>query len=351
MKQFKPQLLPNDKAGESIDWESRIGNPLDWMISHKFDGARVEIFHDGTVKGRSLKGLPSLHVNRMAEDFALLTQHSGVIEAEFYAPNMNFSELMHFFKTEDVTSDKTIAKYTKLWEKTQGDPAKGWKYPGRTVEWLTTWHPELKFYVFDHVFMDGDDRTKLERYMALQRIFNRQHVHGDDGILIQQWKFSYIDAIYQAYDQAILDGGEGLVMMHKDSAYKMGRYTLNAGQAFKIKDSNKDFEGVIVAIEEGTEARAGAERTINELGRSKTSQLKEDRIPSGLAKGFRVRMDDGNELIVSLNGFNHADRRALLGGGPATSIVGKRIKFTGMAPTKPGGCPRHAHYTKGNLRN
>jgi len=349
MNLFKPQLLPNDKAGETIDWEARIGNPQNWLLSHKYDGARVELFEDGIVKGRSLKTLPSLHINRMAEDLTLLTQHTGVIEAEFFSHDMNFAELMHFFKTENVTSEHTVAKYTKLWEKTQGDPAKGWKYPGRTVEWLTTWHPSLKFYVFDHVFTNGDDRTKYKRYEDLQHMFKRQQVSNDEATLIYQFKPSHIDEITLAYDSSIRNGGEGLVLMRQDSLYKTGRLTLNSAQGFKIKDSNKEYEGVILSVEEGTEAREGAEKTINELGRSKTSQLKEDRIPSGMAKGFKVKMDDGNELTVALNGFDHKDRKTLMQ-NHGNFLIGERIKFTGMAPVKHGGCPRHAHYTKGNLR-
>ena len=30
--------------------------------------------------------------------------------------------------------------------------------------------------------------------------------------------------------------------------------------------------------------------------------------------------------------------------------IGKIIRFTGMAPVKEGGVPRHAHFTKGNFR-
>lgn len=349
MKQFKPQLLPNDKAGETIDWEARMSNPADWLISHKYDGARVEVFEDSTVKGRSLKSLPSIHVNRMAEDFTLLSQHSGVVEAEFFAPNMTFSEIMHFFKTEDVTSEKTVAKYTKLWEKTAGNPAKGWKYPGRTVEWLTTWHDELQFYIFDHVFTNGDDRTKLERYQALQMMFRQRNLSSADVQLIHQFEPEHVDQIYQAYDQAILNGGEGLVGIKKSAKYKYGRLTLNQAEGFKIKDSNKDFEGIIIGVLEGTSARDGSKRIVNELGRSRTSQLKEDRVPSGLCKGFLVRMGDGNELTVSLNGYDHQDRRDLL--KSPQDWVGMKIKFTGMAPVKLGGCPRHAHYTKGNIRS
>jgi hypothetical protein len=256
---------------------------------------------------------------------------------------------MHFFKSEDVTSEKNVAKYTKLWEKSGGDPTKGWKHPGRTVEWLTTWHPELQFYVFDHIDPDYFDKTKLQRYESLKRMFKTRDIGAVDAHLIAQFSLGHIDQVFQAYDQAIINGGEGLVMMKKTSLYKMGRLTLNQAEGFKIKDSNKEFDGQIISVEESTVAREGAEKSINELGRSRTSQLKEDRIPSGMAKGFKVLMDDGNTTTVSLQGYNHADRIDLLENAP--NYAGKWIKFTGMAPVKPGGCPRHAHYTKGNIRD
>jgi hypothetical protein len=50
---------------------------------------------------------------------------------------------------------------------------------------------------------------------------------------------------FSAYDQAIISGYEGLVMMHKNSSYKMGRHSLNSGMAYKIKEDNLQFDGVI----------------------------------------------------------------------------------------------------------
>jgi len=59
---------------------------------------------------------------------------SVIIEAEFYDHDMNFAEIMHFFRTEDIQSEKTITKYTKLWMKSQGDPELGWPFPGRDLK-------------------------------------------------------------------------------------------------------------------------------------------------------------------------------------------------------------------------
>jgi len=348
---WKPNLLDNDKSGVIIDWEERLTGVEDgeWIISDKEDGARIELLEDARGVSRELKTLPSLQVQTMAERFTDTTKHVGVIEAEFYAPNMTFSEIIHFFKTEDVTSEKTVAKYTKLWEKSKGDPKKGWRYPGRSVEWLTTWHDELQFYVFDHVWNDSDDRGKWDRYQELMRLFKRNTLN--DAKLINQREITHIDEVYQAFDQSVINGGEGLVAYRKDAKYKNGRYTINQGQAFKIKDSNRDYDGTITGLKEGTMVKDGVAKTKNNFGRSKTSQLKDDRIPSGMCSGFEVRMTDGRELVVSLNGYNHDDRRAML--RVPEDYVGLEIKFTGMPPvsSRPDSVPRHCHYTKGNLRS
>lgn len=355
MANFKPQLLPNNKAGVTPDWDNLLRDPKEWLFSNKLDGARVEIMDDGEVKGRSLKALPSDHVNWMARDIASVLQKKEgiIIEAEFYSPEMTFSEIMHFFKTEDVTSDHTVSKYRKLWNKTLGDPAKGWRYPGRSVEWLTTWHDSLKFYAFDLVDVAHPETPKAVRTMALEQTCETyEKGMGQlelDLVMIPQETLEHIDEMYQMYDQAILDGYEGIVAMHKNSHYKFGRHTLKSCQAFKIKEDNLSFDGLVIGVEEGTVAREGAEKKVNELGRSVTSKLKEDRIPSGMAKGLQVKMDDGRVLTVSLNGFSHPERIEML--QKPMLYIGETIRFTGMAPVKIGGMPRHAHFTKGNIRD
>jgi hypothetical protein len=355
MNTYKPMLLPNNKAGVAPDWEERIQDVPAWLFSNKLDGARVNIREDGTVKGRSLKDLPSIHINQMGKDIAELLniQEGSIIEAEFFSPEMTFSEIMHFFKTEDVTSKHTKLKYAKLWHKTGGDVANGWKYPGRDVQWLTTWHDSLKFHAFDVVSVPHPEATKVVRTLALGRYCDDYKDAMDglslDLVMIPQFALRDIDAMYQMYDQAIMDGYEGIVAMHKGSCYKFGRHTLNAKQAFKIKDDNQEFDGLIVGVEESTVAIEGAPKTTNELGRSVTSKLQEHRQLSGMAKGFLVRMDDGNELTVSLKGFDHPARIKML--QEPFKWIGETIMFTGMNPVKEGGCPRHAHYTDGNIRD
>jgi hypothetical protein len=52
----------------------------------------------------------SKYIKAMTKDLSLLLQHEGYVEAELYSPNMNFAEIMHFFRSEDVTSLKSRKK-------------------------------------------------------------------------------------------------------------------------------------------------------------------------------------------------------------------------------------------------
>ena len=348
-------LLPNELTGIAPDWEKRITNPSEWLYSQKFDGGRVELFADGTVKGRSLKEIPSVHIQAMAKDVMLMLQLKAhwIIEAEFYSPEMNFAEIMHFFRSEDVTSAKSVAKYKKLWEKTQGDPKKGWEFPGRSWEWCTIWHDSLKFYAFSFCDVTIDVLTFESRIEFLELVLDsyKQRMDGLklDIVHIPQYTFEELEELYQAYDQAIISGAEGLVVTHKETIYKYGRYTLGANCVFKIKDDAHEWDGQIISVEEATEAREGAEKTINELGRSRTSQLQEDRVPSGIAKAFLVRMDNGQEVSVCFNGYNVEEKKQML--IDADQYVGRWIRFKGMLPVKEGGKPRHARFNRGNFRD
>jgi len=354
IKQFKPELIPNSKTGQEFELTKNVINPTDYYVSIKHDGGRVEIQGTGPGLSRALKVIPNVKLQEMVKE---IQEHSvlepgEILECEFYAPNMTFSEIMHFFKTEDVTSAHTRNKYEKLWSKTLGDPEKGWNYPGRSVEWLTTWHPELKFYAFnllDTDVMKWNKQTRDGNLMVY--IEDYYNLYKGEGNLkyIQQNVFDSHKAIQDFYDLAVNNNEEGIVIVRKDSLYKFGRHTMKSGNIFKMKEDKLEFDAVILDVEEATEAREGAEKTINELGRSKTSQLKDDRIPSGLAKGFKVRMEDGREFTVSLNQYNNTEKTQLL--IDKSDFIGQWIRFTAMHPTKPGGMPRQARYTKGNIRD
>ena len=358
VKTFKPELIPNSKTGSEFALRENVKNPEDYFCSLKHDGGRVVIKDTGPALTRALKPIPSRQIQEMVSKIQDYMFPGQVLEFEFYSPTMTFSEIMHFFKTSDVTAEKYKKKWENEWKKTNGgtttyiktkngeDFEQGWDYVGRTPEWLCTWQPDLKLYAFGSMNINRED-CKVQRNADLQE-FMYMYGWTNEVRYIEQKTFKTHDEIQEFYDEAVENDEEGIVIAYKHSTYKYGRHTMNSGNIFKMKEDKLEFDGEIIDVEEATQAKEGAEKTINELGRSKTSQKKDDRELSGIAKGFRVRMEDGRELTVSLNKFDTIQKRALLVN--KDEWIGKWIRFTGMAPVKHGGMPRQARYTKGNVR-
>jgi hypothetical protein len=353
---FKPQLIGNFGSGVIPDWHKLIKEPKDYLVSTKKDGNCI-LLENGISKGRSLKGSPSKRVQEMAKAFHKKYNIDGIVHGEFYAEGFTFPEIQHFYSTVDISSPSKINEYQNLWEKTNGGTEtyqsvhknriveKRWEFLGRDPEWLTTWHDELKFHIFD--YFNGDQNlNKEDRYFAIDDIIEED---CDLALVIPQYEFKSVADIIEYCQYEISSGYEGLVISHKHSPYKFGRHTIKSGMVFKMKDDLNEWDAVILSVEEGTQIKEGVERTLNELGRSVTSGKQDDRKPNGKAKGFRVELENGKEMIVSLKGYTDGEKVALL--VYADKYVGKTIRFTGMHPVKKNGVPRHAHFTKGNFRD
>lgn len=348
---FKPQLLPNDNAGEVVDWHKRIKDPSEWVMSLKEDGIRVLILNTGLVLGRSLKVMASQHIQEMGKRFAQQYDFDGIVEAEFYCHGMNLPELVHFSRAQQVNHAEYRKKWQKQWDKYEGkswmeDGAmQGWKFPGRDVDFLCRWDEELAFHIFDCFSYQYPKYTKEQRYHFLFEFI----VPTNRWKVIPQVVPYSVDMILEFYSDAKFHKHEGLALFKRDSLYKFGRFTHKAAQGFKMKETTLEWDAEILSVAEGTYARVGSERTTNELGRSVTSKKKEDRIPGGYAKGFNVRLDDGRKLIVSLKGYDQAQKEMLW--ASRKFMPGNWIIIKGMAPVKEGGMPRSAHYIKGNTRD
>mgnify|MGYP003665804685 CR=1 FL=1 len=347
MNFFKPMKSPNFETGSVPIWGNLITNPKEWACSEKYDGVRVQLLHTGRTLSREMNAFPSRHVRDMGKQVCKFLPVDTILEAELYSPEMTFTEILHFAKTEDVTSNKTRKKYEALWRKTQGKweikdgKLVGWKFPGRSVDWLCRWHESLKFYIFDLWSKQNSSAEKQERYLSYEELIPPNHPLA---VIIENHTFDTLEEIYNYYESILEEDGEGIMLVKWRAPYKFGRHSVKSNWMYKMKDDKKIFEGVILGVFESTVAKEGTTKTISNLGRSKTSQLKEDREPSGMAGGFRVRMRNGRELKVSLNRYNHEQRRKLL--KEEDTVKGIRINFTGMKPVKEGGVPRHAHYTK-----
>jgi hypothetical protein len=76
----------------------------------------VECGEDGSALGRSLKPIPSEHIKAMTKDLSLQTKDT--LKLNCTAPN--FAEIMHFFRSEDVTSLKSRKKHEAEWKTVGG---------------------------------------------------------------------------------------------------------------------------------------------------------------------------------------------------------------------------------------
>lgn len=356
-KKFLPNLIPNSKVKNPIDIPTilkKLGRSVsDYIISFKKDGCRVEII-DGELKTRALKPITSLWIQQRYQKLAQVCKDNGVIlEGEFYAHGMKFNEICRFFKTEDVTAEKHIKKLRKSVESGAFD--KDW--PGRSVEWLSTYHEDLKIWPFDCYLQNYPELSYENRMSWLM-----EHITNPNGIFYEfkdilnvgSWfnvtpgkpSFTTYEEVEKFYEAALEDGWEGLVLAYKDRTYKFGRSTANEADIFKLKEDKLIFDGKVLDIIEGTVAREGAPKTVNELGRSVTSKLQEDRIPSGIASGISAEYE-GHPIKVSFEGYSHEELAEILEN--KNQYIGQWFTYTGMKPV--ARVPRHAHMTRNSWRD
>lgn len=355
-KKFKPNLIPNSKVTDPIDLKSILGdNVHNYIISYKKDGCRME-FVDGDILTRALKPITSLWIKDKFQKLADKCKEIGIIlEGEFFSPELRFNEIVRYFKTEDVGSETNIKKLLKL--KESGKLASEW--PGRSVKFLSTYPESLKLYPFDLLVIDREDISYSHRMEWLfYAFYDKSGTLNEFKDLIEfgPWFNLRIEPYFdtqiiktyeqldQEYEKALELGYEGLVIANKDRTYKFNRSTAKDNHIFKMKEDKLQYDGIVLDIIEGTIAKEDAPKSINELGRSVTSKLKEDREKSGLASGILSEFE-GHPIKVSLEGFTHDDLRELLAN--KEQYIGQWFRYTGMAPVK--NVPRHSHASKSDM--
>lgn len=345
-KVFKPNLIPNnpkdgswtqDKRNEILNKNGGIGN---YLITNKKDGCRLQLGIANTPLTRALK-LPKsqLVVSRFDKLNTICRQLNIAIDGEFYMHGLKFNEILRFFNNADVTRPKYREKLFK--EKKKNPEQFKEEYGGRSIEFLTTFHKDLKFWIFDGIILDKPEVVGFEERMDI--IEARLADISQEGLSMMPYfctAVEEVDELDYLYEQSLKNGWEGLVLTHKDHEYKFGRNSINQGTILKMKDDSIEYDGVIIDIVEGTNIKEGVERGKNELGRSTTSQKKDDREPSGKAKGFLVEYDGLGTFIIGLKGFDDDAKKELLEN--KYKYIGRHFKYHAMAPVKD--FPRHAYF-------
>ena len=338
IKKFKPNLIPNNPKDGSFTKEFRNaiieknGGIGEYLATYKKDGCRLQLGLGPEILTRSLKTPQSVLVKQRFSELNALCAELGIaIDGEFYMHGLKFNEVFRFFSNTDVTRPEVRLQLEKELAK---NPNKFHKdYDGRSIDFLTTFHDELKFWLFDGIVLDRPDLVGFEERM--EEIFSRlsKHPLNELPIVIDSFtKFETTEQLDKLFDMVLSRGWEGLVLTHKDHQYKFGRNTIKQGTILKLKDDNREYDGIVLDVEEATQVIEGTAKTVNELGNSKTSKKKGDREPSGLAKGFVVQFENLGTFTVGLRGFDNEAKRELLVN--KQNYIGRHFKYSGMPPVK-----------------
>lgn len=294
MKTFKPMLAPN----QVIDI-STLKYPL--LASYKLDGIRC-IFKDGQMFSRALKQFPNIKLRERFEHLAKLSQKLNVvIDGELLAKSLTFNELSGITRQ----LDKELPE-------------------------------DLFFYCFDIITENNFDCAFKNRVNNAYRIMaERDYVRTLEQVQVDS--SVGIDILYQ---HALDWGCDGLILRDPNGRYKFGRGTIKEGLIYKMKPF-QTFDAKIIGIIQATEVREGAEKKINELGRSVTSKKKDDRILIEKAAAFVV-MYEGKELKVTIAMTDEEKEEVWKN---QKKYLGRMIEYKGMLVGAKD-LPRHPVYIR-----
>lgn len=277
MKKFSPFLLPNDEIDLTL-----LEYP--YLCSAKLDGCRL-LVKQGTIVTRSLKSLPNKQLNEKFDPLRKFSEENNfILDGEIFISNVPFQFIVSCFMTEDYDDMKAIKKWTKLCQEHD--------YFISRKEMLD----KLKFYMFDGIKVPHYDEPFGMRYINNVNKWSKEFPN-----LIEEVKHNVVNTVKDVekqFEEALSEGYEGLVLRNPASPYKFGRATVKENSAYKIKPW-VTTESKIIDIVQATVVNEDVEKTITELGRSRTSKKQNDRHTIDKANAFVVNFE-GKELSVPI---------------------------------------------------
>lgn len=264
MKPFRP-MLASPAEDHLIQW------PV--LASAKLDGVRA-IVRGGVVLSRALKPIPNKNVQK------------------------RFSHLEHFdgeLIVGAANDPDVLRKTTSGVMSVEGDP-------------------DVSFHVFDHTASPLTPYSQRHHELLLVK------KPTADVLVVKQTRLFDADGLRE-YETYVLDQGyEGVMLRHPDAPYKFGRSTAREGYLLKVKRFH-DAEFEIVGFEE--EMFNANEATTSELGRTKRSSHKANKIPKGRLGALVLKY--GDTTFNCGTGFNDAERERIW--AERESYLGKLAKI------------------------
>lgn len=268
-KPFQPVLFPN-KAVSIEDLPQK-----QYMCSIKKDGIRNIFFDDGRMLSRSLKQIQNKQLQEKFSHIKEWCKKTNIIlDGELYNHSLpekymeldakgkpvevdRFQQISSLVMTQDFHDEKTI----KLMNKRKSYLLRFYKDG--------VFHNPLEFHCFDALLLSNPNEPFMSRLHKIPTL---------PGIVIVFQRIIESKALMQIlFEQSLNDGYEGLMLRDPQSAYKYGRFTINSGDGFKLKNY-KTFDAQVIGVEQATKVNPNAEKKTNELGYSETSKKKSDRI-------------------------------------------------------------------------
>ena len=314
---FSPLLADNDQPDIN-----KIEYPV--LISRKLDGCRV-IFKDGEMLTRSLKKVPNKQLQKKFQPLKDFSVSRGtLLDGEAYLHGIPFQFIVSCFMTEDYDDKKAI----KSWEKLQKEH--NFYIDRQTVL------DNIAFNCFDA--LEGDiNKSAGYRYSIRLAKVNEYAKECKLIVPVVHVLVNSAEELQQAFNKSLDDGFEGSMIRNPNGRYKFSRCSLRENILMKFKPFCT-IELPVINVVQSTEVEPDAEKTINELGYSKTSRKKDDRILIERASAVEV-LYKGQKLKVTL-AFSLLEKAEIWKN--KEQYIGKFIEFKFMeVGMKEGGLPRH----------
>lgn len=255
------------------------------IVSPKLDGIRCLIIDNKAVT-RTFKPIPNNYIRNYLEKNA-----ENGMDGELILSGKTFNEIQSAVMSEDGT-------------------------------------PIFEYHVFDIVdgFVQPGSRYS-HRYGYLS---GRDTLFNDKIKLVQHKDIETIEQLLEYETLCISNGYEGIMIRSLDGPYKCGRSTLKEGYLLKLKRF-QDTEATITGFTE--RMHNGNEIFTDELGHSKRSSHKSNKIGTNMLGALQVKLSSGISFEVG-TGFSESQRIEYWNN--KNKLLNTKIKFKFQELSKDG---------------
>lgn len=215
------------------------------LVSPKLDGIRC-LFREGKILSRSFKPIPNRFVRECLE--TNLSGFDGLDGELVLQHTKNFQEITSAIMSHDG-------------------------------------EPNFVYSVFDHVHTDLNEEFVDRLARACDIVLRLKERLGDKISFVHHMAIFNLEELAEYESKAVANGYEGIMLRKMDGKYKCGRSTLNEGILLKMKRF-EDSEAEIIGFEE--KLHNNNEKTIDNLGHTKRSSHKENKVGAGTLGKFLV---------------------------------------------------------------